>query len=147
MDRKQERSTALNPTWAWKRRKETFPAVPCFHRTLSRGHSSSAAAHLPFCMMWAPNPSFTSPNEPLVHGILWLLGSILCILCWYKRNINVIWEGTQRAEGSPWRILGKNLHSKSTLSSVLLQDTVIKINPQAWGPLASDLCLWISAQE
>lgn len=49
-----------------------------------------------------------SPNELLVLGILWLLGSILCVLCWYKKNINIIWEGT-REQRAPM----KNFRPKS----------------------------------
>lgn len=41
--------------------------------------------------------------------------------------------GYPESRGFPGRISGKNLHSKSTLSPVLLQDTAIKINPSSLG--------------
>lgn len=44
LDRKQERSIALDRTWARRRREETFPSVPHSHRNLSRGHNSYSAA-------------------------------------------------------------------------------------------------------
>ena len=39
--------------------------------------------------------------------------------------------GYPESSGPPWRISGKHLHNKSTLSSVLLQDAVIKIKPSS----------------
>lgn len=44
LDRKQERSIALDHTWARRRREETFPSVPHSHRNLSGGHNSYSAA-------------------------------------------------------------------------------------------------------
>lgn len=112
-------------------------------KSVQRGKLLCSSTTSPFLQDVVPKTIFhCSPSKSLVHGILWLLGSILCIhkyhLGWYPES-----------RGFPWRTSGKNLHSKSTLSSVLLQDTVVKINPSGFGTsdfrfMSLDFCTGIT---
>lgn len=109
VDRKQERSTALNRTWAWKRNKETFPAVALLPQESFQRIKPlcSSTTPPPFCRCAPQNhlPLFTKRTPRSWYPLTFRESSLYFVLVQEEHKHHL--GGYPESRGFPWRISAK----------------------------------------